>query len=79
MNVTGIYSYLADVTSEETRTFRIGVADGLDYISTMVGTALGPQLFKLLGFYLVFGVSGASSLCACSYVVLMLKESITSR
>ena len=75
----GIYSYLADITTEETRTFRIGVADGLDYISTMVGTTLAPQLFKLLGFYLVFGVSGAMSLCACSYVIWVVKESVAIR
>ena len=53
----GIYSYLADITLPgDNRTFRIGVADGLDYVSTMLGTTLSPQLFKLAGFYLVFSV-----------------------
>ena len=71
----GIYSYLADVSTNETRTFRISIADGTDYVSTMIGTTISPQLFKIGWFYSVFGLSAVSASMAILYVTFLVKES----
>ncbi len=37
---------MADITTEKTRTSRIAVLDGTDYIFTMIGTLISSPLFK---------------------------------
>lgn len=53
----GIFSYIADVTTVEMRTLRIGVVNVFCSLGIPVGLALSGILFKKIGFYGVFSIS----------------------
>lgn len=53
----GIFSYIADVTTVEMRTLRIGVVNLFCSLGIPVGLALSGILFKKIGFYGVFSIS----------------------
>ncbi|XP_068081305.1 proton-coupled folate transporter [Anabrus simplex] len=52
----GIISYLADITSHETRTFRLGIATSFVFLGAPIGSMLGGILNKYVGFAGTFGV-----------------------
>lgn len=58
-----IFSYLADHTTPEERTFRIGIVNVFISVAVPVGTALSGIMLKGLGFYGVFAV------CLVIYVI----------
>lgn len=53
----GLYSYIANVTTEEERTVRIGAIHVLYSVSFCVGTSLGGILFQKLGYYGKFQIN----------------------
>lgn len=71
-----IYSYITDVSAEESRTIRLSVADGMDYFSTSIGTLVSGPLFLAAGYYGVFGCSAGSSLLSLLYLIFFVKESL---
>lgn len=73
----GEYSYMADITSPDERTARLGVLDGTDYISTMIGTYVSGPLFANFGYYTVFGASCAAAILGLIYMAFIVKESRT--
>ncbi|KAG7299703.1 hypothetical protein JYU34_016701 [Plutella xylostella] len=54
----GVFSYISDVSSEESRTFRVGIANLCLTAGTPIGSALSGVLLKHLGYYGVFTLSG---------------------
>ena len=72
-------SYIADITNDVERTSRLSVLDGTDYISTMIGTFISAPLFKLFGYYVVFGTSGSLALIGVVYVLFFVRESIPKK
>lgn len=52
----GSYSYIADVTSIESRTFRIGVVAVIVTLGFPFGTSISGVLTQNLGYYGVFGI-----------------------
>ena len=58
------------------RTFRLAVVDGLDYVSTSIGTLIAAPLFLAYGYYSVFGASALCCLLALLYLGLFVKESL---
>ena len=71
-----IYSYITDITLQSQRTFRLAVVDGLDYVSTSIGTLTAAPLFLAYGYYSVFGASALCCLLALLYLGLFVKESL---
>jgi MFS family permease len=71
-----VYSYLADITSAETRTKRMGWMDAVWYMGGPIGTVMGGWLYKSYGTVAVFAVSGTLWFFCIIYVVVVVKESI---
>jgi MFS family permease len=71
----GIYSYMADITSFDVRTSRLGILDGTDYISTMLGTYISGPVFENLGYFAVFSASLVLAVCGVLYVWILVAES----
>ncbi|XP_039748840.1 proton-coupled folate transporter-like isoform X2 [Pararge aegeria] len=53
----GAFSYISEISSEETRTFRVGVANLCLTAGGPIGTALSGILLKHIGYYGVFTIS----------------------
>ena len=70
-----IYSYITDITQQSQRTFRLAVVDGLDYVSTSLGTLTAAPLFLAFGYYSVFGGSALCCVLALLYLGFFVKES----
>ncbi|XP_013184458.2 proton-coupled folate transporter [Amyelois transitella] len=70
----GAFSYLGDVTSRETRTFRIGILNLCMTIGFPIGMGLSGVLLKLLGYYGVFTISALLQLTNICYVYFMLED-----
>lgn len=70
----GVFSYLSDVTSEETRTFRVGLANLCMTASIPIGTAFSGILLEYLGYYGIFGISGIIYSAAFLYGMYSLKS-----
>ena len=71
-----IYSYITDITLQSQRTFRLAVVDGLDYVSTSIGTLTAAPLFLAYGYYSVFGASALCCILALLYLGIFVKESL---
>ncbi|XP_076310146.1 lysosomal proton-coupled steroid conjugate and bile acid symporter SLC46A3-like isoform X2 [Tachypleus tridentatus] len=74
--ITGIYSYVTDVSSSKSRTFRYGVADLFFALGLPIGTLTGGQIFKYWGYNAVFGTSAVILLLAILYIWLFLEDSL---
>lgn len=70
----GIFSYIADVTTLEMRTLRIGVVNVFCSLGIPVGLALSGILFKKIGFYGVFSISAVMYVIAFLYGYYNIKE-----
>lgn len=53
----GVFSYISDITSEESRTFRMGIVNLCMTAGGPIGTALSGILLNSIGYYGVFGIS----------------------
>ncbi|XP_046960928.1 proton-coupled folate transporter-like isoform X2 [Vanessa cardui] len=53
----GAFSYISEISSEETRTFRVGIANLCLTAGGPIGTALSGILLKHIGYYGVFSIS----------------------
>ncbi|XP_046970551.1 proton-coupled folate transporter-like [Vanessa cardui] len=52
----GSYSYIADVTTVETRTFRMGCVAVIVTLGIPLGSSISGVLLELVGFYGIFGI-----------------------
>ncbi len=71
-----VYSYLADITSTEKRTKRMGWMDAVWYLGGPVGTLLGGWLYESYGYVTVFVVSAILWSVCLTYVIVVVKESV---
>ncbi|KZS15944.1 Thymic stromal cotransporter [Daphnia magna] len=72
-----VYSYLADITTMETRTKRMGWMDAAWSMGRPLGTLLGVWLYQTFGYVTVFAVSAILWLICLIYTATVIKESIT--
>lgn len=85
VNVTGswvifnmaAYSYLADITTMETRTKRMGWMDAVWSLGEPLGTLLGVWLYQNYGYLTVFAVSAILWSICLIYTATVIKESVT--
>lgn len=70
----GIFSYIADITSVESRTLRIGAANVFLSLGVPIGMALSGILYTKLGFYGVFSISAVCYVMSFVYGLVVLKE-----
>lgn len=71
----GVFSYIADVTTVEMRTLRIGFVNVFCSIGIPIGMALSGILYKKIGFYGVFSVSAVMYIIAFFYGYYKIQES----
>lgn len=62
----GAFSYISDVSSAESRTFRIGIANLCITAGTPIGSVLSGVLLEYIGYYGVF------SICSLLYIFCIL-------
>lgn len=63
----GAFAYISDVSSEESRTFRMGVANLCLTAGSPIGSVLSGVLLKYIGYYGVFSLSSFMFLCSILY------------
>ncbi|XP_031763048.2 solute carrier family 46 member 3-like isoform X2 [Galleria mellonella] len=70
----GVFSYIADVTTEEQRTLRIGIVNLFYSLGVPVGAALSGILVRKIGLYGVFALSASLYLISFFYGYYRIKE-----
>ncbi|XP_050665510.1 solute carrier family 46 member 3-like isoform X2 [Leptidea sinapis] len=70
----GVFSYIADVTTEEQRTLRIGIVNLFYSLGVPVGAALSGILVRKIGLYGVFSISATLYVLSFLYGYFRIKE-----
>lgn len=70
----GTFSYLGDITSVQTRTFRLGILNLCMTIGFPVGLGLSGVMLKYLGYYGVFTISGLMLCLNFCYVLFRIED-----
>ncbi|XP_059061421.1 proton-coupled folate transporter-like isoform X2 [Achroia grisella] len=70
----GVFSYISDITSEETRTFRVGLVNLCMTAGLPIGISLSGILLQRMGYYGIFTMTTAMFLVVLAYGVFRLKE-----
>lgn len=70
----GIFSYLSDITTKETRTYRLGILSLCMTVSYPIGMGLSGVLLKYIGYYGVFSVSATMFVMNLIYVIFALED-----
>ena len=70
------YSYMADVTSPETRTKRLALLDSFMSFGYMMGLPLGTFIKNQYGFVTLFSTASMIILTTILYVIFVLKETV---
>ncbi|XP_032515652.2 lysosomal proton-coupled steroid conjugate and bile acid symporter SLC46A3-like [Danaus plexippus] len=70
----GVFSYIADVTTEEQRTLRIGIVNLFYSLGVPVGAALSGILVRKIGLYGVFSISASLYVLSFLYGYYRIKE-----
>ncbi|RXG57879.1 Proton-coupled folate transporter [Armadillidium vulgare] len=70
-----VYSYLADITTTDCRTKRMGFADAIWYAGSPLGTMIGGFLFHGFGYAAVFILSTVLWILCLIYTIFLVKES----
>ncbi|XP_047997455.1 uncharacterized protein LOC125235034 [Leguminivora glycinivorella] len=73
----GMYSFMADRTSVESRTFRLGLVSICISLGTPVGTVLSGVLLRILGYYGIFSLLLVLHVCSFLYGVLKLEDVVS--
>ncbi|CAH0627266.1 unnamed protein product [Chrysodeixis includens] len=70
----GAFSYLGDITSKDTRTFRIGLLNLCMTVGFPIGMGLSGILLRYLGYYGVFSISAALQFVNFCYVLFVIDD-----
>lgn len=73
------YGYMADITSTQSRTKRMGWMDAVWNLGGPIGTLLGSSVFSNYGYLPVFAAAGVLWFICLVYVILVVKESGTKK
>ncbi|XP_042866526.1 solute carrier family 46 member 3-like isoform X2 [Penaeus japonicus] len=71
-----VYSYVADITTPESRTKRLGLLDAAWYLGGPLGRLMGGWLYPAAGYGVVFALSAALWVVCFFYVLLIVRESV---
>ncbi|XP_037938509.1 tetracycline resistance protein, class A-like [Teleopsis dalmanni] len=71
----GVFSYIADITTEEQRTLRVGILNVCFSVGVPIGMAFSGVLLKKIGFYGIFSISATLYLLSFFYGLFYLPES----
>jgi len=74
--ITGVFSYLTDVTSQENRPIRMAYLEASLYVGLLFGSVSSSFVLALTSPTIVFGIAGIASFLGVLYVLFFIKESI---
>lgn len=74
--ITGVFSYLTDVTTKSDRPIRMAYIEASLYVGLLFGSVSSSYILGLTSPTIVFGISGVASFLGVVYVVFFVKESI---
>lgn len=74
--ITGIFSYLTDVTTQINRPMRMAYLEAAIYVGLLFGFSSSSYILGLTSPTIVFGISGIAALIGVLYVIFCVKESI---
>ena len=75
----GTYCYMTDITTEENRTFRMAIVDGLIWIGFYIGNILAGPIKTNMGLKYNFIISLIFILVAFLYTLFFVKESLNKK
>lgn len=70
----GVFSYISDITSEETRTFRVGLVNFCMTVGFPIGIGMSGILLQKMGYYGVFSMTTGLFVLVFMYGCFCLKE-----
>lgn len=70
----GVFAYITDITTEEARTFRVGLVNFCMTVGVPVGISLSGILLKMFGYYAIFATTSVMFLLILLYGFFCLKE-----
>ncbi|KAM3961959.1 lysosomal proton-coupled steroid conjugate and bile acid symporter SLC46A3-like [Aphomia sociella] len=70
----GVFSYISDITSEESRTFRVGLVNLCMTAGLPIGIFLGGILIQIMGYYAIFTMTTIMFLLVLAYGTFRLME-----
>ncbi|KAH9629213.1 hypothetical protein HF086_009603 [Spodoptera exigua] len=73
-NFIGVFSYIGDITTEENRTYRVGLVNMFMSLGYPIGSALSGVMLSWVGYYGVFSVSSSLYLFSLIYGYKYLKD-----
>nr|XP_049702823.1 proton-coupled folate transporter [Helicoverpa armigera] len=75
----GVFSYISDITDEQSRTFRVGLVNLCMTAGIPIGTALSGILLKVLGYYGIFIISAVIYTMTFTYGFIYLESNTKPR
>lgn len=70
----GVFSYISDITSEETRTFRVGLVNFCMTVGVPIGIGASGFLLQRMGYYGIFSMTTTLFTLVLLYGIFCLKE-----
>lgn len=70
----GVFSYISDITSEESRTFRVGLVNFCMTAGLPIGIGVSGILLQKMGYYGIFSMTAVLFVIVLLYGCLCLKE-----
>lgn len=73
-NAVGVFSYIGDITTDENRTYRLGIVNLCMTLGVPLGSALSGVLLSLIGYYGIYSLSASLYLFGLVYGYIYLKD-----
>lgn len=74
--ITGVFSYIADVTTKSDRPTRMAYLEASLYVGLLLGSISSSYLLSLTSATILFGIASTASFVGVLYVIVFVKESI---
>ena len=71
-----VYSYVADISTPQTRTRRLALLDAAWSLGDPLGQLMGGWLYRLVGYVVVFSVSAGLWFLCLIYTVILVRETV---
>ncbi|KAL7648151.1 UNVERIFIED_CONTAM: hypothetical protein RMT77_000053 [Armadillidium vulgare] len=73
--LTAANAYISDVTSESSRTSRVGLANSIYFLGGPIGTFMGKYIYEYGGYAAIFSTSLTLTTITLLYILFYIKES----
>lgn len=74
-----IFSYIADITTNENRTHRLGIVSFCTYVGMPIGLALSGVILSNFGYYAIYGIALTMHLLNLLYIIFTLSDPLRTK